>query len=185
MHHDPVEYEWHVARERSAKDAFFRSSPHSPIPPLERPTFAGLAYYEIDPGLRFEGLHLTPLSAGEEATIEIATSDGATRVARRLGSLEFVLGRARRRLVAYELGAGDGSLFVPFLDATSGSETYGAGRYLDIEPEADGTYVLDLNLAYQPFCAYSPNFSCPLTPAENRLPDRIEAGERLAPVAVR
>ncbi len=70
-------------------------------------------------------------------------------------------------------------LFVPFLDATSGTETYGAGRYLDLEPEDDGTYALDFNLAYHPSCVYDVIFSCPLTPAENRLPDRIEAGERL------
>ena len=69
---------------------------------------------------------------------------------------------------------------MPFLDATSGTETYGAGRYLDIYPEDDGTYALDFNLAYHPSCVYDPKFSCPLTPAENRLPDRIEAGERLA-----
>ena len=71
-------------------------------------------------------------------------------------------------------------LFVPFLDATSGSETYGAGRYLDLEPEEDGTYELDFNFAYHPSCVYDIRFSCPLTPAENRLPLRIEAGERLA-----
>ena len=70
-------------------------------------------------------------------------------------------------------------LFVPFLDATSGTETYGAGRYLDLEPEDDGTYALDFNLAYHPSCVYDVIYSCPLTPAENRLPDRIEAGERL------
>ncbi len=71
------------------------------------------------------------------------------------------------------------TLFVPFLDETSGRETYGAGRYLDIEPEEDGTYSLDFNLAYHPSCAYDVRFSCPLTPAENRLDLRIEAGERL------
>ena len=97
MHHDPAEHEWHVAHERAAKDVYFRTSPHSPIAPSERPSFEGLAYYAIDPGLRFEGLRLIPLSAGEEATIEIATSDGGTRLARRLGSLEFVLGQCRNR----------------------------------------------------------------------------------------
>ena len=71
------------------------------------------------------------------------------------------------------------AVFVPFLDATSGHETYGAGRYLDLEPEDDGTYTLDFNLAYHPSCVYDVLFSCPLTPAENRLPERIEAGERL------
>ena len=68
---------------------------------------------------------------------------------------------------------------MPFLDATSGTETYGAGRYLDLEPEDDGTYILDFNLAYHPSCVYDAIFSCPLTPAENRLPVRVEAGERL------
>ncbi|HEV8562979.1 MAG TPA: DUF1684 domain-containing protein, partial [Actinophytocola sp.] len=75
----------------------------------------------------------------------------------------------------------DESLFVPFLDRTSGTETYGAGRYLDLDPEEDGTYTLDFNFAYHPSCVYDPRFSCPLTPPENRLPIRIEAGERLAP----
>ena len=85
------------------------------------------------------------------------------------------------RLTAYTLdGGGSESLFVPFLDATSGRETYGAGRYLDLEPEDDGTYALDFNLAYHPYCVYAESYSCPLTPAENRLPIRIEAGERLA-----
>jgi uncharacterized protein (DUF1684 family) len=71
-------------------------------------------------------------------------------------------------------------VFVPFADATSGSETYGAGRYLDIEREDDGTYTLDFNLAYHPSCVYDARFSCPLTPAENRLRVPIRAGERLA-----
>ena len=96
--------------------------------------------------------------------------------------IRFELGGEPRRLTAYVIDGGrDGeSVFVPFLDATSGHETYGAGRYLDIEPEEDGTYALDFNLAYHPSCVYSPYYSCPITPAENRLPDRIEAGERLA-----
>ena len=121
------------------------------------------------------------------------------RPAHRAGSLQFELGgRApltgglRRRPSAghvhtaevHEAAEADAPtrssrLFVPFLDATSGHETYGAGRYLDLEPEDDGTYSLDFNLAYHPSCVYDVRFSCPLTPAENRLPVRIEAGERL------
>ena len=69
---------------------------------------------------------------------------------------------------------------MPFLDKTSGKESYGAGRYLDLDPEEDGTYVLDFNLAYHPSCVYDMRFSCPLTPPENRPAVRIEAGERLA-----
>ena len=69
---------------------------------------------------------------------------------------------------------------MPFLDATSGTETYGAGRYLDIGREEDGTYSLDFNLAYHPSCVYDIKFSCPLTPAVNRLSVPVRAGERLA-----
>ena len=65
------------------------------------------------------------------------------------------------------------------MDATSGHETYGAGRYLDLEAERDGRFTLDFNLADHPYCAWSPNFSCPLTPEENRLALSVEAGERL------
>ena len=67
---------------------------------------------------------------------------------------------------------------MPFKDTTNGPETYGAGRYLDLEPLDAGTYDLDFNRAYAPFCAYSPSYSCPLPPRENWLTARITAGER-------
>jgi uncharacterized protein len=163
---------------RSRKDEFLRDSPHSPIPPAERDAFVGLFYYPIAPSLRFEGLRLAPYTGDGPTDLSIPTSDGDARQARRAGEFRFRIGGAGLRLTAYDLGGH--SLFVPFQDATSGAETYGAGRYLDLEPEADGTYTLDFNLAYFPFCAYSPRYSCPLTPSENRLPVRIAAGERLA-----
>lgn len=180
-----IDQEWRIAHSRAVKDDWFRVSPHSPIPAHDRPTFGGLSYYAVDPALRFDGLRLGPIPDGASTTFGIVTSNGGSRQARRIGTLAFRIGGASRALVAYELGTHDGSLFVPFLDATSGVETYGAGRYLDIEPEEDGTYVVDFNAAYHPFCAYAPDYSCPLTPAENRLPDRIEAGERLATAGVR
>jgi len=105
-----------------------------------------------------------------------------SEAARRAGTFSFEVDGLPLRLTAYEIDGGheDDSVFVPFLDATSGRETYGAGRYLDLEPDEDGSYAIDFNLAYHPSCVYSPRFSCPLTPAENRLPVSIEAGERLA-----
>lgn len=173
-----------VAQQRAAKDSFFRRSPHSPLPTADRSRFHGLAYYPFDPAMRLAGLRLEPPPVDEVESIQIATSDGGSRSARRLGTLTFGLHGQPRALAAYQLGSANGSLFVPFLDATSGTETYSAGRYLDLQPESDGTYVIDFNAAYLPFCAYSPDYSCPLTPAENRLPDRIEAGERLATESV-
>ena len=150
-------------------------------------TFAGLPYFPVDPALRFDDLPLAPYAGTEPSAFQIPTSDGQLRPAHRAGTFEFELDGETRRLTGYVLdGDDDGddtdevdSVFVPFIDATSGHETYGAGRYLDLEAEPDGTYSLDFNLAYHPYCVYAPTYSCPLTPAENRLPVRIEAGERL------
>jgi uncharacterized protein (DUF1684 family) len=182
-HHDgPHDYVAAVEGYRAEKDAFFKSAPGSPIPHEERDDFTGLPYYPVDVDLVFEGLNLEPYTGSEPSSFQIPTSDGRLRPARRAGTFSFELEGAPRRLTAYELeGAhSDGRLFLPFLDATSGTETYGAGRYLDLEPDDDGTYAIDFNLAYHPSCVYAPNYSCPLTPAENRLPVRIDAGERLA-----
>jgi uncharacterized protein (DUF1684 family) len=182
-HHDgPHDYASAIAGYRAQKDQFFKSAPVSPIPVAERDDFTGLPYYPVDVDLVFEGLTPAPYAGNEPSSFQIPTSDGKLRPARRAGTFEFALGGEARRLTAYELeGAhSDGRLFLPFLDATSGTETYGAGRYLDLEPDEDGTYAIDFNLAYHPSCVYAPQFSCPLTPAENRLPVRIEAGERLA-----
>ena len=178
--HGPADYVTEVEAFRADKDAWFRTA-QSPLSHEQRHAFTGLPYFPVEPALRFEELALAPYAGTEPSAFQIPTSDGQLRPAHRAGTFEFELEGAPRRLTAYVLDGGDpDSLFVPFLDATSGHETYGAGRYLDLEAEADGSYALDFNLAYHPYCVYAPTYSCPLTPAENRLPMRIEAGERLA-----
>ncbi len=178
--HEHVAYPEAVAGYRAEKDEFFRTAHDSPIPAGEREAFAGLPYFPVDESLRFEGLPLEPYEGTEPSQFQIPTSDGKLRDAERAGVFRFELSGATQSLTGYTFASGDSeSVFVPFLDLTSGTETYGAGRYLDLYPEDDGTYVLDFNLAYHPSCVYDPRFSCPLTPAENRLPIRVEAGERL------
>lgn len=179
--HVPVAYRDAVEGFRLDKDDFFKTDPRSPIPEAERADFSGLPYYPVDEALRFDDRVLEPYTGDEPSNFQIPTSDDKLRPAHRAGILRFEIDGAPLQLTAYTFDGGDGeSLFVPFLDATSGAETYGAGRYLDLEPEEDGTYSLDFNLAYHPSCVYDSRFSCPLTPRENRLPVRIEAGERLA-----
>ncbi|HSL75762.1 MAG TPA: DUF1684 domain-containing protein [Candidatus Limnocylindrales bacterium] len=179
--HRPLTYEEAIGGFRAEKDAFFASHEQSPIPEGERGRFTGLPYYPLDPDWRFEDLRLEEYAGDQPADFQIPTSDGRLRPAHRAGVLRFERDGDRHGLTAYTFDGGDEeSLFVPFLDATSGTETYGAGRYLDLEREDDGSYSLDFNLAYHPSCVYDPKYSCPLTPAENRLPMRIEAGERLA-----
>jgi uncharacterized protein (DUF1684 family) len=181
-HHEHVDYPEAMARYRADRDEYLRGAHDSPIPHARRHDFPGLPYFPVDESLRFEGLQLEPYAGAEPASIEIPTSDGQPRPAIRAGVFRFDIGGTRHSLTGYTFDSGASeSVFVPFLDLTSGQETYGAGRYLDLFPEDDGTYALDFNLAYHPSCVYDPRFSCPLTPAENRLPIRIEAGERLEP----
>lgn len=179
-HEHTLSYEDAVQRHRDEKDGYFKAAEGSPIPDGQRAAFTGLAYFPIDEGLVLEGLVLEPYTGMEPARFSIPTSDGRLRPAERAGTLRFELDGRALTLTGYRFAGDDGgALFVPFLDGTSGTETYGAGRYLDLEPDDDGTWTLDFNLAYQPLCVHDPRFSCPLTPAENRLPVRIEAGERL------
>jgi uncharacterized protein len=182
-HHHTMSYEDAIEQFRADKDAYFRSGSGSPVPAAERASFAGIPYYPVSVDWVVDDLALEPYEGDEPVRFEIPTTDGRLRPAERAGIFRFRLAGAEHTLTAYRLASSTGevgdSLFVPFLDATSGTETYGAGRYLDLEPEEDGTYILDFNLAYHPTCVYDPRFSCPLTPAENRLPVRIEAGERL------
>jgi uncharacterized protein (DUF1684 family) len=179
--HEHVDYPTAVEMFRADKDDYFRDAHDSPIPHDQRDAFVGLPYFPVDESLRFEGLSLEPYDGDEPTSFQIPTSDGKLRDAERAGTFSFELGGARQRLTGYRFSGGASeSVFVPFLDQTSGHETYGAGRYLDLDPDAaDGTYVVDFNLAYHPSCVYDARFSCPLTPAENRLPVRVEAGERL------
>lgn len=178
-HQHEASYEDQILGLREGKDDFFRSDHNSPIPHDSRHGYPGLRYFAPDARYRIEGLRLEP-DLDPTNTTEIVTSDGKTREAWRVGTLDFSVPGGSGKLASYAFEPGPTSeLFIPFRDATSGGDTYGAGRYLDVEPEDDGSYALDFNLAYNPWCAYAPQYSCPLPPRENWLPMRIEAGEQV------
>ena len=180
VHDITADYATALADFRRRRDRAFAEGDGSPLLPEDRAAFRGLRYYAPDLAYRLEGIRPEPYAGSEPATFAMPTSDGQVRQARRIATLRFELGARPLSLNAYGFDDSDeGELFVPFVDGTSGHETYGAGRYLDLEAEEDGTVVLDFNLAYHPLCVYSPYFSCPLPPAENRLPVRIEAGEMM------
>ena len=153
------------------KDEFFARDGDSPLTDEQRARFAGLRYYPEDAALRFEVvLERAALLEHEE----IRTSDGQVRVLQRAGTLRFAVGGAHVSVVAYDQGH---ELFVPFRDGTSGTETYGAGRYVEAHPLGADRYALDFNAAYNPYCAYNEAWSCPLPPRENWLDVPIRAGE--------
>jgi uncharacterized protein (DUF1684 family) len=165
------------------RDDLFGSHPQSALPPARRVGFGGLSYFPYEPA----GRVLAEVVATERRRYEVAASDGATMAFERIGVARFALGGATCELELYWLAAYGGGLFVPFADATSGAETYGAGRYLlDTVKGADlgtsdGRLVLDFNLAYNPSCSYDPRWSCPLAPPPNRLGIPVRMGERHVP----
>jgi uncharacterized protein (DUF1684 family) len=173
---------------RSERERLFRDHPQSPVPAAERATFRA-RHFEPDPALRFEVvLEPAPPPAPGALALELPNS-GADRLAfRRIGRVTVPFPAGERTLSVFWMEGYAGGLFLPFRDATNGTETYGAGRYLiDAAKSADlggdpdrGTIVLDFNFAYQPSCAFDPKWACPLAPPENRLDLAIRAGERIA-----
>lgn len=170
---------------RAARDTLFASDA-SPLQPEARRTFRALPYFAYDSLLAVPAALVPALRPD---TTLFPTTTGELRPMTVAGQLVFRAGGAERRLVAYqpvEAGAAagpGGRLFVPFRDGTSGRETYGGGRYLDLDVSPSGRYALDFNRAYHPYCVYAPDFSCPLPPPENTLSLDLRAGERLPPPA--
>jgi uncharacterized protein len=158
---------------RSDKDAFFRTSPHSPLTPEQQRDFEGLRYFPEDPNLR---MTLAVERFATPESIRMQTSTGDVQAYERFGRISFTVDGREASLTIYRNEQG---YFLPFVDSLAGEETYGAGRYLEPEEQSGGTFLVDFNLAYNPYCAYNENWSCPITPAENRLKVPIRAGEKL------
>lgn len=168
-----------VEQNRAAKDEAFRLSADSPIPEAQRATFTGLTYFPIDASYSVPASIAAERSA-EPVIIELATSRNTVDRLERVGTITFRLAGTRHSLTAFAT-AEDGlnRLFVPFGDLTNRHETYGGGRYLNLTRTATGLYDLDFNAAFNPYCVYDVNYTCPLPPAENRLQVAIRAGERM------
>lgn len=185
---DSADYAQKVTAGRTAKDADFQAS-NDPVPASKKAEFLPLDYFPIDPSYKvLAGLK----AATENVELMMPTSTGVRRKMRRVGMMQFTLKGQQMELAAFnEVGAPDmNHLTLMFSDMTSGTETYAAGRYIDLERTASDIYNLDFNLAYHPYCYYNPTYECPYPPAENRLTVPIHAGERLkkaaaAPVASR
>jgi uncharacterized protein len=158
---------------RAGKDRFFKTDRQSPLTSEQKHAFTGLSYFPENPDLRFE-LPIEELP--EKTVIEIQTSTGDIQRYKRWGKIHFPVEGQQAELTIF---ADETGFFLPFADKLAGIETYGAGRYLEPEELPDGRVLVDFNLAYNPYCAYNENFSCPLTPFENRLKLPIRAGEKL------
>jgi uncharacterized protein (DUF1684 family) len=189
--HDP-EAAWNDWR--TTREQLFRSHPQSPVPAAARAAFRA-RHWPYDPDLRFEAV-IEPDVPTEPASVAaslgglamlLPISTGGGEALERIGTMRVPFPGGERPLGVYWMSGYAGGLFLPFRDATSGTETYAAGRYLldaaksaDLGPGgAPGSLVLDFNFAFQPSCAFDPKWACPLAPPENRLDLGIEAGERI------
>ena len=175
-------YAAYIRQARQQKDAAFRQSPDSPLPAGQRAAFGGLRYFKPDAAYRVVA-RLT--RAAVPAPLPLALTRGSADAYVNWGTAEFELGGQPQRLVLLQkqgVGAGQ-ELFLPFTDPTNGQQTYAGGRYLDLPiPAPDAAEItLDFNTAYNPFCAYNHDYSCPKPPADNRLSVPVPAGEQLAP----
>ncbi|SDK97514.1 DUF1684 domain-containing protein [Natronorubrum texcoconense] len=172
---------------RAEKDEFFAEHPQSPIPPEERDEFDGLEYFDPDATYRVTA---TVERHDDPEVVLMDTTAGREMRYLRVATLEFELERDDEDLAdgTYELAAyqlespNEEPLFVPFRDKTTGQQSYDGGRYMELSPDrelaSEDELVVDFNLAYTPFCAYSETFDCPLPPEENWLEITIPAGER-------
>jgi uncharacterized protein len=166
---------------RAGRDELFARHPQSPLREHERASFRGLSFFDYDPAVRV----LATVVPVEPLTLEISTSDNSTFRFTCFGNATFELAGERLALELYWLEGYGGGIYLPFADATSGTTSFGGGRYLldtvkgaDLGTEGD-RLVLDFNFAYNPSCAYDPRWSCPLTPPANRLAVEVRAGERI------
>jgi uncharacterized protein (DUF1684 family) len=163
-----------LERFRHEKDRLFAFDRHSPLTPEQKRDFRGLKYFPANPALDLEAsVEEFPV----KETVQMQTSTGEIQTYIRYGRFSFNVEGQPAELTIYQGVDEHGGFFLPFADSLAGSETYGAGRYLEPEPAGEGKFRVDFNYAYNPYCAYNEFWSCPLTPAENRLKVPIRAGE--------
>jgi len=158
---------------RKEKDEFFRDNPQSPLEPAQKNNFTGLNYFPENDDLRLE---LKVELLNESNPIQIQRTKGDVQEYFRYGRFKFSVGGQDVELTIYKADFG---YFLPFVDALAGEETYPAGRYLEPEELPGNRFLVDFNIAYNPYCAYNEMWSCPITPAENRLKVPIRAGEKI------
>lgn len=185
--HDATESKTETLQSDAAKyqqelSAFYNNPATTPLSEQDKKQFKGIKFFPINDKYRVEARFI-PIENGR--IIPFPTSSNSIKEYRELGTASFTIDNKEQTLTLYEpaqtIAGAENLVFIPFKDATSGLTSYGAGRYLeldknDLNPEQ--TLIMDFNKAYNPYCAYSDDYNCPLPPAENTLSVKIEAGVR-------
>ncbi len=166
---------------RTEHEAEIRDTANHMLDSLERAEWQGLDYFDFNTTYQITAR----FKKKKGRKFEMPTSTDRLPVYRRYGYLYFTIDSVQHRLTVYQnmaLSKREGFedyLFIPFRDATKGQETYGGGRYLDVRIPDSKEILIDFNQAYNPYCAYSHRYSCPIPPQENTLDIPIRAGEKI------
>ncbi len=173
---DPKPYRQQLGVKRIKKDQFLRTNAESPI--LDKSSFRGLSYFAPDAYYRVIA-RLEPF-ADKTQKLVVHMSDGSEEIYEKFAHVVFSLNGEAHRLLVVKL---ETTYSILFRDVTSGKETYGGGRYIELESFQLTTNqaVIDFNTAYNPYCAYNPSYACPLPPSENTLSMAVKAGEKYSP----
>jgi uncharacterized protein (DUF1684 family) len=158
---------------RAEKDEFFGHHPRSPLSADQKKNFTGLKYFPENESLQLE---VETDLLNDPKPLLMQTTTGGTQVYIRHGRFKFNVDGQETELTIYK---SENGYFLPFVDSLAGDETYPAGRYLEPEELPGNRFLVDFNIAYNPYCAYNEMWSCPITPAENRLKVPIRAGEKI------
>jgi uncharacterized protein len=166
-----------IRQERQEKNLTFRGSKGSPLEDADRRTFDSLRYFNADILYRVEADYKV---FARPDTVQMPLTTGESDPYLKYGQAIFTLEGQKHSLFLYlKVNTTDSSLFVPFTDQTNGSQTYEGGRFLDVaKPEREAQLItLDFNKAYNPYCVYNYNYSCPVPPRANHLNIAVRAGE--------
>lgn len=176
-----TDYIKEIEKHRKEKDMYLSDSSKTPLKPKDLKEFTGLNYFPVDSTYRITAT-LIPYKKKKKKSLK--TSSGNLREYTIYGELVFILSEKKINIHVYQtsnkeqLKKEPNRLFLPFTDNTSGEETYGGGRYIDFEITGNNMVIIDFNLAYNPYCAYTSGYSCAIPPKENHIDIAIKAGEK-------
>jgi uncharacterized protein (DUF1684 family) len=173
----PEAYVEKIEKERERQFKFIRFNIESPLTEEQKQSFTKLTFYDIDPNYKVKA-RLVPIE--NKKVREVPLTDGSKQRYIEHAFAEFELGGKTNRLLLLQAmdEADKRNFFLAFADATSAVETYGGGRYLNVRQDGKASITIDFNLAYNPYCAYNPDYACPIPPKENILDIPIPAGEK-------
>ena len=164
-----------IMARREKVNADFQNSKSSPLEAADLKKFAGLNYFPIDPAYRVQAKFV---KTERPSIFKMKMTASPKMEYTTVGYVTFEFHGIEYKLIAYKKPEGDDAYFIPFTDATNGKETYESGRYIEFPVPTGDQIILDFNGAYNPYCAYSRRFSCPIPPPENHLGVAISAGEK-------